>query len=259
MSKSYRSAAAYRGPEPHFSRIAVTDVIYCGILKVAITGPAQLAGQRGIVVVIDVLRAFTTAAYAFAAGARTISLVTTIEEAVALRQTIGGAELMGEEGGYPIEGFDAPNSPAAFENRQISPRWIQRTSAGTRAARAADNARELLVTSLVCLEATARYINTLEPAPVCLVVSGQIGRFDGGDDRACADHLAARLRGERPDPAALIERVYRSQAAAKFLDDNKPAFPRRDLELATELDRFDFAMVGRREGGQLIIEARSTD
>lgn len=39
------------------------------------------ANARGVVVVVDVLRAFSTSAYAFAAGARDITLVSTVEEA----------------------------------------------------------------------------------------------------------------------------------------------------------------------------------
>jgi 2-phosphosulfolactate phosphatase len=38
------------------------------------------------VVVIDVIRAFTTAAFAFAAGARDIIPVSTVDEALALRE-----------------------------------------------------------------------------------------------------------------------------------------------------------------------------
>jgi 2-phosphosulfolactate phosphatase len=44
------------------------------------------AQATGTVVVIDVLRAFTTAAYAFAAGAADITLVGATEEAFALRE-----------------------------------------------------------------------------------------------------------------------------------------------------------------------------
>jgi 2-phosphosulfolactate phosphatase len=50
-----------------------------------------LAGAReatGVVVVIDVMRAFTTAAYAFAAGIREIELVATVEEALATPQSL---------------------------------------------------------------------------------------------------------------------------------------------------------------------------
>jgi 2-phosphosulfolactate phosphatase len=58
------------------------------------------------VVAIDICRAFTSAPFAFAAGASEIILVSTIEEAFALRERLPGALLMGEMGGLPIEGFD---------------------------------------------------------------------------------------------------------------------------------------------------------
>ena len=59
----------------------------------------ELEGIRGVVVAVDVLRAFTTAAYAFAAGASSIWLVATVGEAVDLAQRIPGALAMGEEHG----------------------------------------------------------------------------------------------------------------------------------------------------------------
>ena len=52
---------------------------------------------RGVVVVIDVMRAFTTAAYAFGAGVVEIDLVATVEEALALP-----GFRMGEVGGRLI-------------------------------------------------------------------------------------------------------------------------------------------------------------
>jgi hypothetical protein len=57
------------------------------------------SAAAGAVVVIDVIRAFTTAAFAFGAGAGRILLVDTVEEALALRQRTPGARVMGEVGG----------------------------------------------------------------------------------------------------------------------------------------------------------------
>src|SRR5690348_10732262 len=86
----------------------------------------------GVVVAIDVIRAFTTAAVALAAGARDIVPVGTVEEALALRARFPGALLMGEVGGYPIDGFDFGNSPSALVGQNLAgQRMIQRTSAGT--------------------------------------------------------------------------------------------------------------------------------
>lgn len=234
------------------------DVLYCTRVEIHIVEPDQSDELVGTVVIIDVLRAFTTAAFAFDAGATAISLVTTADEAMALRDRLGDAKLIGEDGGYPIEGFDAPNSPAEFVDVSIPPRWIQRTSAGTRAARLADGCDHLLVTGLVSAGATVKYLQALAPDRVVLVISGRYRRFDGEDDRACAELIDARLRGDTPDVAETIARVRASQAAAKFLDPAKPGFPERDLDLACEVDRFDAAMVGQLEDDQLIIRpARS--
>src|SRR5690349_24909649 len=90
------------------------------------------AVATGIVVAIDVIRAFTTAAFALAAGARDIVPVGTVEQALELRARFPGALLMGEVGGYPIDGFDFGNSPTALLGRDLAGRrLIQRTSAGT--------------------------------------------------------------------------------------------------------------------------------
>ncbi|MCI0521281.1 MAG: 2-phosphosulfolactate phosphatase, partial [Chloroflexi bacterium] len=69
---------------------------------------------QGVAVVIDVLRAFTTAAFAFAAGAEEILLTDTVENALDLRRRFPGALVMGEVGGLPPQGFDFGNSPATL-------------------------------------------------------------------------------------------------------------------------------------------------
>jgi 2-phosphosulfolactate phosphatase len=69
------------------------------------------------VVVIDVLRSFTTAAYAFAAGASTIYPVETIAGAFRLLRRVPDAATTGAVGGGdPIPGFDFGNSPSAVQN-----------------------------------------------------------------------------------------------------------------------------------------------
>jgi hypothetical protein len=62
------------------------NMIYTGsmILKRATLETCHLSG--GLVVVIDVLRAFTTAAYLFDAGVPEILLVGEVEEALMLRE-----------------------------------------------------------------------------------------------------------------------------------------------------------------------------
>src|SRR5687768_13434427 len=103
----------------------------------------------GTVVVIDVFRAFTTAAFAFAAGLTEVELVSTVEEALA-----APGFRMGEVGGRLIPGFDHNNSPSQLVGRKLEGRGVQRTGSGTRCVIAATGASELWLASLVVASAT---------------------------------------------------------------------------------------------------------
>jgi 2-phosphosulfolactate phosphatase len=210
----------------------------------------------GVVVAIDVIRAFTTAAFALAAGARDIIPVGTIEQALELRARFPDALLIGEVGGYPIEGFDFGNSPSAFLGQDLAGRrLIQRTSAGTQGLVLSLKAEALFAGSLVCAAATARAIARSAPPAVTLVATGVFPGRDGDEDIACADYLAALLRGQPSDIAALIRRVRGSDAGRIFADPADPVFPASDLDLCTDVDRFDFALRVERRDGLLVMEA----
>jgi 2-phosphosulfolactate phosphatase len=118
-----------------------------------------LEGARqavGHVAIIDVFRAFTTAAVALANGASRIIMVGTVEEALALRDRGVGQICMGEVGGRAPAGCDFGNSP--FDISCIDFRGqavIQRTSAGTQGIVTAGKAGRLYATSVTCWKAEA--------------------------------------------------------------------------------------------------------
>ena len=66
---------------------------------------------QGTAVIIDVYRAFTTAAIAFSRGATKIVMVAEVDEALELRDRGAGDLCMGEVAGIRPEGFDFGNSP----------------------------------------------------------------------------------------------------------------------------------------------------
>jgi len=74
----------------------------------------------GVVVVIDVLRAFSTAAYAFGAGAKSIKMVGEVEEALALKAQMANALIMGEVNGIKPESFDYGNSPTEITLQNLA-------------------------------------------------------------------------------------------------------------------------------------------
>lgn len=86
----------------------------------------------GVAVIIDVFRAFTTAAVALANGATRIVMVRDVEEALRLPAAGVGELCMGEVGGKAPAGFDLGNSPFEVSKADLKGRTIvQRTSAGT--------------------------------------------------------------------------------------------------------------------------------
>lgn len=208
------------------------------------------------VVVIDVLRAFSTAAYALAAGADSVAIISTVEEAFALKKRWPDILLMGEVDRLPIEGFDFGNSPTPFETLDLTGRRMaQRTTAGTQGIVRSRKARHLLAASFCCAGATAEYLRRLGPEVVTFLPTGrENGSGQSDEDVACADYLEALLRGEQPDGEPYLRRVRTSRAGRRFADPALPEFPVEDLERCVELDRFDFAMVVQTEADLLLLK-----
>lgn len=206
-----------------------------------------------VAIVIDVIRAFTNAAYAFSRGAKEIYPVSAVEEALELKAQYPDLWACGEVGGIPPEGFDFGNSPTQTSTLELKGRAIvQRTSAGTQGIVRSLNAEHIIAASFVVAKATVKYVQSLAPEFVTFVITGQT--YDGGEeDLTCAEYLEASLCGYAPDPAPFLERVRKSNDARVFYDPRMPQFPETDIFHCTSLDQFDFAMPVRRENGRLVM------
>ena len=232
-------------------------------MKFKRTTLANCQFATGVVVVIDVLRAFTTAAYAFSSGAERIYLVRGIEEAFALKKKLGNAVIMGENDGLPVKGFDYGNSPTEIASVDLRGlRVIQRTTAGTQGAVLTEGAKVVLASSFAVAGATAEYLRVLTPSEVTFVITGAKHDEDfshkrikyGDEDQALADYLEALLKEEKPDPKVYLQRVYYSRAGKHFLDPKRPEFPITDLAYATDLDNFNFLMQVERKDDQVLLK-----
>lgn len=230
-------------------------------MEIIHTTLASCAGSRDAVVVIDVLRSFSTAAYAFAAGARRIHPVESPDAALQLRAHLPEALTMGAlGGGWPIPGFDFDNAPSRVAGRDLRGKTlIQSTAAGVKGLLRCPEANPLLAGSLVCARATARLLLRQRPRRVTLVVTGDWSDRDGDEDRACADYLEALLRGQSPDPAVFARRVANSDFGRRFVEPDHPALPAADVGYAAAVDRFDFALLVRRTADLLVLEPADPD
>lgn len=211
---------------------------------------------RGCAVIVDVFRAFTTAAVAFSRGAARIVLVAEVEEALELRRCGRGELCVGEVGGERPEGFDFGNSPFELSAADLKGRvLIQSTRAGTVGVTAARRADAIFAASLVNAAATSAAVRRAAPDLVTIVAMGAVGQIRSDEDELCALYLRNLLQGRQPDRDAVRRLVSAGAEAQKYGDPARPHFDARDRELALRIDALPIAIRVQREEGLLVARA----
>ena len=217
---------------------------------------------KGLAVVIDVFRAFSTACYALSSSggpAGSIHPVAAADEAYARKQANPDIILMGERDCVKLPGFELGNSAAEasvfdFAGRPV----IHTTSAGTQGLDAAANnpAVECVLTgSFVNSAAIVRVIRARAPQYVSLVAMGTSGREPSQEDDLCAERLDDLLAGRQPRPMDEVRRLLRDiPSAQKFFDPNADYAPEADFELCLTADRFAFALEAARDEDGLVLK-----
>jgi 2-phosphosulfolactate phosphatase len=223
-------------------------------MEIQLTSLLQGAqGARGTTIIIDVFRAFTTAAVAFDRGAEKIILVAEVAEALTLRRQGIGHLCMGEVDGIKPVGFDFGNSPYEVSQADlVGKTLIQSTRAGTVGVSAAATADTIYLGAFVTAAATARAVLQAAPSLVTIVAMGWAARQRSDEDEQCALYLRNLLQGRVPDPEAVRKLVLVGQEAQKFDDPRQPQFHPLDRTLALHIDRYPFALRVYREDGLLV-------
>lgn len=213
-------------------------------------GIAQLVDTPSVAVVVDVMRAFTVAAWAFAQGAERIVLAESLDGALALKAR--HPDWVALKDGPPAPGFDTVNSPGLLRALDLGGRTVvQKTTAGTVGALAVKEAQLVLCASFVVAGATARLLRTRKCADVTFVVTGEDGQAD--EDLACAQYIARRATGAGTDAAEFLRRAGESRAAAELAEGVRQGVHPDDVALCLELDRFPFAMVAALEDSLMVL------
>ena len=213
---------------------------------------------EGTVVIVDVYRAFTTAAVAFSRGAERIILVPDIEEALTLRESGAGELCIGEVGGVKPEGFDFGNSPYELSLAEVRGRTlIQSTRAGTAGVALARGASRVYAGSLAIASATARAVLDTGPRLVTIVAMGWEGRTRTDEDEQCALYIKNVLEGRSPDRESVAALVRAGEHSQKFDDPTQPHFHPKDREIALAVDSIGLAIRVEREDGLLVAYAEA--
>ncbi|MFE6038599.1 2-phosphosulfolactate phosphatase [Streptomyces sp. NPDC056452] len=213
-------------------------------------GIPDLVDTPPVAVVVDVMRAFTVAAWAFAQGAEKIVLAESLDEAVALKAR--HPDWVAIKDGPSAPGFDAVNSPGMLRSIDLGGRTVvQKTTAGTVGALAVKEASLVLCASFVVAEATAQLLRTRKNDSVTFVVTGEDGQAD--EDLACAQYIARRAAEAGTDAAEFLHRAATSRAAVELAEGVRQGVHPDDVELCLELDRFPFAMVATLEASLMVL------
>ncbi len=198
----------------------------------------------GLVIVIDVFRAFSMECYLYALGAKEIRPVGSIEETFAWRKKDSECILVGERHGRKIEGCELGNSPSSIKPEIVrGKRIIHTTSAGTQGVANAVHADEIITGSFVNAKAIAQYIRTRSPKKVSLVCMGKEGTAPAEEDELCAVYLQSLLAGnEIPDIGDKLKALQTGGGSHFFDPDHQDVFPEQDFWMCIDLNRFHFVL-----------------
>ncbi|WP_297097995.1 2-phosphosulfolactate phosphatase [uncultured Draconibacterium sp.] len=198
---------------------------------------------KGTAVIIDVLRAFSTACYAINKGIETIIPVGDIDLAYRLKKENPDYLLIGERHERKPEGFDFGNSPTHINDAVISAKtMVQTTSSGTQGIANAINADEIITGSFVNAGAIINYIRKTNPKEVSLVCMGFALQYPTAEDTLCAEYIKNELEGRPNDFPAMVKQIKETDGARFFDPATESWSPESDFHLCMDLNRFDFIL-----------------
>lgn len=195
-------------------------------------------------VVIDVIRAFTVAHYAFINGVQGIILAGTLDDALRLKKIDPDFLLAGEIQGLPIPGFELDNSPVRLHNLDLREKFlIQKTTNGVTATLNALSTEHLFVTGFTNARTTAEFIKRNLLKEDNMMINLIASHPSGDDDLACAQYISEILQDtNRISAEETIERIRKSEAVEKFYDNEKPEFLQEDISFCIQELPSDFVM-----------------
>ena len=197
----------------------------------------------GVVVIIDVFRAFSVEAYLMNNGAEKIIPVGDMQIAYNYKDKNPEAILVGERHGKILPGFDYGNSPSEIKNIDFKNKIVvHTTSAGTQGVVNAKNATEILTGSLVNAKAIAEYIKNNNYEEVSLVCMGLEAVSETQEDNLCAYYIKSLLECNPIEIEKEIEKLKITSGVKFFDKKQQDIFPEKDFYLSTEINRFNFVL-----------------
>jgi 2-phosphosulfolactate phosphatase len=171
------------------------------------------AGAAPTGMVVDVIRATSTICQALAAGYERVLCTAAVDEARALKETLGEGVLGGERDNVRIPGFDLGNSPREYLEPAAKTLFLSTTN-GTRAVvAAAQRCERVFVASLLNLSAVVEAVRAAgaDVVVVCAGVQGTLAL----DDAYVAGRIVELLGWRRTDAAEAAARLVTTWGGAE--------------------------------------------
>ena len=168
-------------------------------------------------VVIDVLRATTTIAWALENGADSVQVFADVDELKNEAKSFSEKDkiLVGERGGKKLDGFDLGNSPLGVSTENVrGKRVFMSTTNGTRSLHRVRESKSLYTMALPNRKAIAERLKSDNPNEVWIVGSGWEGSYSLEDSLA-AGALASLLMDQLESVQVLNDELMASIALWK--------------------------------------------
>jgi 2-phosphosulfolactate phosphatase len=209
--------------------------------------------KEALVVVIDVIRAFTTACYAMENNPKDYIIVRSLDLARKLKKDNPDYVLLGERNGYNLPGFDYVNSPTEIKDIDFSNKTIvHTTSLGTKGiVNTLKYTNKIITGSFVNAKAIIKYIKRENPNYVCLFCTN--GLNDDNEDLMFAKYIVSHFE-DKPLDINTIRNNLANKHKSRFmyLIDPRTEYSKSDFFLSLELDKFDFVIEAYMEKDGLV-------
>lgn len=197
---------------------------------------------RMIHVIVDVFRAFSTAAQILQAQPKAYILT---NHCIHIRRLLSSppseAILVGKPEANSTLRYTIPNSPTlasqvAFENRTI----YHRTTAGATGVLTSEDADIVLCVGFNNLQATVNYIKSIKNHKLVIKPMGHEANVPTLEDDLCVFYLQRLLTYPRVDVHLPIQQL--KACTGKYFFQHHPEYPERDFATCLHIDSHNFAI-----------------
>jgi len=212
-------------------------------MKFIITNDQSLhKAKEELVVVIDVLRAFTTACYAMSNNPKDYIVVRDLDLAYRLKKENPDYILIGERHGFNLPGFDYGNSPTEIKDVDFSNKTIVHTTTlGTRGIiNALKHTKKVITGSFVNAKAIINYLKKEDPDYVHLFCTKDMP--DDNEDLMFAKYIKGYYENKPLSMEIIKNNLMKHESEIKYVINPKTECSKNDFFLALELNKFNFVI-----------------